>query len=53
MTDIIEIGHKADNTVRGESVNTGASRRSYNKKGTKKKKKSKFKVRNNKYTEGK
>ena len=52
MADIIEIGHKADNTVRGKSVKTGASRRSYNKKGKKKKKKSKFKVRNHKYTEG-
>ena len=48
MADTLTINSSSD-TGKGKSLNTGSIRRSYNKKS---KKKSKFKVRNNKYIEG-
>lgn len=51
MTDTLSIGH-AEDTGKGKHLKTGSMRRSYNKKCKKKKMKSKFKVRTNKYTEG-
>ena len=52
MADLIEIGHPKDVSARkGQKVlNTGGSRRTYNKK---KKKSSGYRICNNKYTAGK